>query len=92
MMGSHWFDIHSPEFNGQVFTQTFLYGSYNGKVTFYEPMITLAFLKNTTTFERPIPTPAKFQQAGYYPTVMRVVKHDGVTEVVLDNFIYRQQS
>ena len=78
MMGKHWVDITSPEFNGQTFTQTFIYGSYDGKVVFYEPMITLDFLKNTSNFERNIPQPAKFKTAGYYPTKLHVSKHDNV--------------
>jgi hypothetical protein len=91
-MGAHWVDLTSGEFNGQQFTQSFLYGGYNGKVTFYEPMITLEFLKNTSNFQRAIPQPAKFQKTGWYPTKMRVVKHDGVTDIILDEFVYRQQS
>jgi len=92
MMGKHWIDVTSGELNGQKFTQTFIYGSYDSKVVFYEPMITLDFLKKTSKFERPIPVPAKFQKPGYYPTKMRVVKHDGVTEVLLDGFVKRQAS
>lgn len=92
-MGAHWVDVTSPEISGgQEFTQTFIYGSYDGKVTFYEPMITLEFLKNNSNFSRPIPQPAKVQKTGWYPTTMRVAKHDGVTEVILDNFVYRTQS
>ncbi len=91
-MGAHWVDLTSGEFNGQGFTQTFIYGSYDGKVTFYEPMITLEFLKNNSNFERSIPQPAKFQKNGYYPTKLRVVRHDGVTEIILDEFIYRTAS
>jgi hypothetical protein len=94
-MGKHWVDITSPELsqtNPQTFTQTFIYGTYNGRVTFYEPMITLNFLKTTPTFQRSIPQPAKVQQTGYYPTQMRIQKHGSVTEVILDNFIYRQAS
>jgi hypothetical protein len=53
-------------------------------------MITLAFLKATTTFERAIPQPVKFTKAGYYPAKMRVSKHDGVTDIVLDGFVQRQ--
>jgi hypothetical protein len=33
-MGSHWIDPGSPEFNKQPFTRTFIYGSYNGEMTF----------------------------------------------------------
>lgn len=91
-MGTHWLDATAREFNGQPFTETFIFGSFDGKVTFYEPMITLDFLKTQSNFERAIPQPAKFQKTGYYPTKMRVVKHDGLTEIVLDNFVYRTQS
>jgi hypothetical protein len=91
MMGAHWFDVTTPEMNGAPFTQTFLMGSFDGKVTFFEPMITLDFLKNTTQFERTIPQAASFQKNAYYPTKMKVSKHDGVTEIILDGFTYRQQ-
>jgi hypothetical protein len=91
-MGKHWIDVTSPELSGQKFSQTFIFGSYDSKVIFYEPMITLDFLKNTPKFERPIPVPTKFQKSGYYPTKMRVVKHDGVTEILLDGFVKRQAS
>jgi hypothetical protein len=94
-MGTHWVDVTSPELDPvhpQPFTQTFIYGSYDGKVTFFEPMITLDFIKNNTTFERTIPQPAKFAKAGYYPTRIRISKHDGVTEIILDQLLYRQAS
>lgn len=92
-MGAHWLDVTSPELSGGApFTQTFIYGSYAGKVTFYEPMITLEFLKASNNFSRPIPQPAKVQKTGWYPTEMKIVKHDGVTEVVLDAFVHRTQS
>jgi Domain of unknown function (DUF5602) len=89
-MGCHWIDVTSPELNGQLFTQTFIYGSYDGKVTFYEPMITSAFIKANPSFERAIPQPAKFQKAGYYPTKMRIAKQDGVTNIILEGFVLQQ--
>lgn len=93
MMGLHWLDLASPELSGAApFTQTFIYGSYDSKVTFYEPMITLDFLKNTVQFERSIPQPSKFQQAGYYPTKMKVLKRNGSTNVILTDFVQRQAS
>ena len=91
-MGAHWVDVTSGEFNGQGFTETFIYGSYDGKVNFYEPMITLEFLKQSSNFERAIPQPAKVQKNGYYPTKLKVVKHDGLTDVILDGFQYRTAS
>lgn len=92
MMGNHFIDVTSAELHGTKFTQTFIYGSYDSKVVFYEPMITLDFLKNTPKFERAIPQPAKFQQSGYYPTKLQVAKHDGVTEIILTGFTKRQAS
>jgi len=94
-MGLHWVDITSPELDpnsGQSFTQTFIYGSNNGKLTFYEPMITLDFLRNSGNFERSIPQPAKVQQTGYYPTKMRIVKQGSETSVILDGFVLKQAS
>jgi hypothetical protein len=40
-MGNHLIDPASPEFRGQPFTRTWLYGSYDGRITLYEPMITV---------------------------------------------------
>jgi hypothetical protein len=92
MMGKHWIDVTSPELHGVPFTQTFLYGSYDGKVVFYEPMITLDFLKATTSFQRSIPQPAKYKTAGYYPTKMNIYKQAGNTNISLEGFVYRQAS
>jgi hypothetical protein len=92
-MGMHWIDVTSPEFApGGTFTQTFIYGSNDGKITFYEPMITKAFIDATTQFQRNIPQPAKVQKSGYYPTKLLVVKQDGLISIVLDGFVYRQAS
>jgi hypothetical protein len=91
-MGVHWLDAASPELNGQIFTQTFIYGSYNGKVNFYEPMITLQFIKDNPSFERAIPQPAKVQKAGYYPTKLKVQTKNNLTEIMLDGFVFRTAS
>ena len=91
-MGKHYVDVTSPELNGQPFTQTYILGSYDSKLVFLEPMITLDFLKTTTNFERLLPQPAKFQKSGYYPTKMRVTKENGVTNIILEGFVYRQAS
>jgi len=91
-MGKHFIDAASPELNGGLFTELFIYGTYDGKLTFYEPMITLDFLKSITTLEKAIPQPVKYLKAGNYPTKMIVTRHDGVTDVVLDSFVQRQAS
>lgn len=91
-MGAHWVDVTTPELNGQPFTQTFLYGSYNGKVAFYEPMITKAFIDANASFERTFGIPTKYKTSGYYPTKMRIVKADGATHFMLEGFVFRAQS
>jgi hypothetical protein len=94
-MGMHWVDLNSPELNPNnpaTFTQTFIYGSYNSKITFYEPMATLSFLNSTTNFERSIPQPSRFEKAGYYPTKMKILKRNGVTEITLTSFQHRNAS
>ncbi|GAC1386193.1 MAG: hypothetical protein NVSMB45_15730 [Ginsengibacter sp.] len=95
-MGKHWIDITGSEFppkpGNSSFTQAFIYGSYDSKITFYEPMISKAFLVSATYFERSIPQPAKFQKSGYYPTHMIIVKAFNKTDIILDKFVHRDAS
>jgi hypothetical protein len=80
MMGVHWFDSSAPElqnlFNNpagyQPFTRTFIYGSWDGQFTFYEPMVTLAYLQEKRDVVVPISVPSLYAQAGWYPTAYRV--------------------
>jgi hypothetical protein len=76
-MGAHWADPASPEFHGQRFTRTFLYGSYDGQVAFIEPMITKAYLETRPEETQPLKLPATFAKTGYYPTSY-TVKYDPV--------------
>ena len=67
-MGSHLANPLSGELHGQPFTKTFLYGSYDGRVIFYEPMITRSFLESKTSITELIKLPARYAKSGYYPT------------------------
>lgn len=70
-MGLHWFDTTAPEFRGEAFTHTNIYGSYQGDLIFVEPMVTkdfLAGLADGETVETPIATPDRYPEAGFYPT------------------------
>ncbi|MFN6964534.1 MAG: DUF5602 domain-containing protein [Pyrinomonadaceae bacterium] len=71
-MGSHWADVSSHEFHGSQFTKTFLFGSYDGKLIFLEPMITKAYLETRPNVVDDIKLPAKLPVPGYYPTKYRV--------------------
>ncbi|MEK2688376.1 DUF5602 domain-containing protein [Bdellovibrio sp. GT3] len=67
MMGWHWVDLRSPEFNGKPFTATYIYGFYNGEMIFLEPMIALSYLQTKPQFAADIPLPQKVAFPGKYP-------------------------
>lgn len=86
-MGLHWLDVRSPELQGlvghperaQKFTKTYIYGSWDGKFVFDEPMITREYLAAKGTAEGAnrdemieMPTPARREVAGYYPRAYRI--------------------
>jgi uncharacterized protein len=71
-MGLHWSDTASPEFNGQPFTKTFIYGSWNGRFIFVEPMVTKAYLDTHPTDTKPVPQPTKWAIPASYPTTYSV--------------------
>jgi len=66
-MGNHLVDTSSPEFHGQPFTRTFIYGAYDGQITFYEPMITYESLTKKEKQCSEIRQPQQVATAGYYP-------------------------
>ena len=72
MIGLHWIDGAAGELNGHMFTTTFLWGSFDGKFIFIEPMITKAYIESAKTapineLVMPLTAPAKYQHPGYYP-------------------------
>ena len=71
-MGAHWVDLDSPEFNGEVFSTTFIWGSWDGSFIFWEPMITLDYLllQQDETIE--IPQPSAYERDGWYAGDYRV--------------------
>lgn len=76
-MGLHWLDPASPELNGATFTKTFIHGSWDGNIIFYEPMITKAFIESVKGMDgqavvTSIPQPQAFAKPGYYPTTYAV--------------------
>ncbi|WP_405012411.1 hypothetical protein [Kitasatospora sp. NBC_01539] len=71
-MGNHLIDQSSPEWHGTPFTQTFIYGAYDAKISFLEPMITKAYFDGLVSGTNPnacfpIPQPQAWQVSGYYP-------------------------
>lgn len=73
-MGNHLVDTADPTYapGGPVFTEVLIWGSYDGRVPFLEPMITKAFFESLKASGRAhvetLAQPQAFQTAGYYPT------------------------
>jgi hypothetical protein len=59
-MGAHWVDLSSHEFRGHAFTATYIYGSYDGRLIFEEPMVTKAFLETKPDLSQPVIVSSQF--------------------------------
>ncbi len=92
-MGKHWLSGLAEELiPGNVFTKTFIYGSYNGKFIFGEPMITRDyFLQKDFPESLPIYQPQQYQVPGYYPTSYSITFDEvkKLYSVSLDGFIWK---
>ncbi|WP_446666238.1 hypothetical protein [Flexivirga sp. B27] len=95
-MGNHLIDRSGPEFHGKRFTHTFIYGSWNKHISFYEPMVTREFLQGLQTGSRadtcaPIKQPEAFEKSGWYPTkyCMRHRANRGELTVSVEGFVHR---
>jgi hypothetical protein len=93
-MGNHLIDLGGREFQGEPFTRSWIYGVYGGRVTFYEEMVTLAYLLSRPDACSPIKSPPAVAAGGYYPT-QRCVRYDAGANayvVSMEGFVYRQAS
>jgi hypothetical protein len=83
-MGLHWFDSTEDFVPGRyVFTQTFINGSWDGRYTFMEPMLTRQWLLTKASVREDIKQPAAYQRGGYFPTVYQVHFDDAAKEYVI---------
>jgi hypothetical protein len=71
-MGAHWADVLSPEFHGQVFTKTFIWGSYDGAFTFWEPMVSMNYLLSHPNDLVPLRQPSAYKVDGWYANSYKV--------------------
>jgi hypothetical protein len=81
-MGVHWTDPTGHEYKTHDFDEAFIFGSYNGKVTFVEPMLTKAFIESKQTVSKPVPQPTLFV-AGYFPKEYKVSYNSGADEYTI---------
>jgi hypothetical protein len=92
-MGNHLIDSKSPELQkgGPPFTHTFIFGAYDGRITFLEPMITSAYIASNPNMCAPIKQPEAWEVAGAYPTkyCIRHLDRVGRYTVSLEGFVQR---
>ncbi len=92
-MGKHWVDVTSPELrpiDPVPFTTTLIYGTYNGEVTFLEPMVTMAVLQSGQSLTSPIPQPKLVSPTNtFYPTAYNINMDNDKHYVALSDFVWR---
>lgn len=91
MMGNHLLDPAGPEFppTSETFTRTFIYGAYDGEVTFYEPMITRDWLLQREPTCDPIPQATAWAEPGWYPTAYCSTYERGHYWITIEDFVWR---
>lgn len=82
-MGAHWASLESPEFKGSAFTHTWIWGSYNGKQAFLEPMVSYEFLNSHPNVEAPVPQPKATDAHGWYPTTYKIAYNESRKEYTI---------
>ena len=88
-MGKHWLPNNFGDY--LPFSKIMIYGSYDGKLIFVEPMITLNYFLSNIDFSMDYSQPEHFAKAGNYPTKYNIY-HDattGNTYVTLSEFVAR---
>lgn len=94
-MGEHLVNPASPEFQGETFTHTHIYGAYDpdddgtGRLHFMEPMITVDFFEEQNSEVRTsIGMPSTFEESGVYPTeyVVRYLPDQDGYVVTMESF------
>lgn len=87
-MGTHATDQLSGEFNGGTFDKTYIYGYYNGKIAFLEPMLTRDYLMTSPSVDQTLRLPAKVSTAGGYPQTMSIrTESSGDRVIMLSNLV-----
>lgn len=91
-MGNHLIDPKGPEFEGAPFTRSWLYGAYDGRIIFYEEMLSLDYLTSEPNECFAIKTTPQVEVSGYYPSQVcsRYNADDSSVSVSIEGFAFRQ--
>lgn len=92
--GMHYLNTQAPEFNGQPFTHTFIYGFYQGEPSFIEPVASAEFLSSKTDVTTTVPQPEAYKKTGMYPKRYRVTFNEEADEyrIVLEDLVRKEGS
>lgn len=93
-MGNHLVDLTGPEFHKKRFTRTLIFGAYDGRVTFYEEMLTREYMLTRPNTCFAIKSPPAVDKKGYYPTqsCIRYLPQSNEYTVSLEGFALREAS
>jgi hypothetical protein len=93
-MGNHLIDQTGPEFKGQKFTRSWIYGVYDGRVTFFEEMVTREYLLSQPNTCFPLKSPPAVGISGYYParSCIRYLPQTNEYTVSIEGFALREGS
>jgi hypothetical protein len=93
-MGNHLIDLTGPEFSGEEWKRSWIFGVYDGEVIFYEEMLTRAFMLSHPDSCYPIKSPPAVGRSGFYPTesCIRHAADTGEYTVSMEGFEYREAS
>ncbi|MDJ1639133.1 hypothetical protein [Streptomyces pakalii] len=71
-MGNHIIDPEAAPANGGAFTQAFAYGTWNGHISFWEPVVNRDWVvsQKPASACQPIPQTPQVELTGYYPETM----------------------
>jgi hypothetical protein len=93
-MGNHLVDAKDPELKDPKlgFSRTFIYGAYDGKLIFLEPMVSHSYLSSRPQECTPVRSPKAYAVAGYYPTsyCVRYDASSATYRVTLEGLVYRE--
>lgn len=93
-MGNHLIDLSGPEFKGERFTRSWIFGAYAGRIIFYEEMVAQEYLLSRPDACSDIKSPQAVALSGYYPT-RSCIRYDAATDeylVSMGGFEYREAS
>lgn len=93
-MGNHLIDPTAPEFHGEPFTRSWLYGSFDERIIFWEEMVSLNYILTQPQECFTIKSPPEVAVSGYYPTksCTRFNPETSDVSISVEEFIYRNSS